>query len=66
METILDPKNPEKYIRSVAIEATRLKLLFNCVRVSCKHHRLNNLTKKHNCFHGNTKTKCDLEICPLR
>lgn len=66
MYTTYDEKNPKLYIRDVAIEATKLQLIFFNVQGNCDHFRFNQLTKAKNCFHGNTKTKCDLVICPLK
>ena len=61
-----DKKKPEPFIRSVAIEATGWIIAFNNVRGAYKYHRFNHMTQDKNCFHGNTKTKCDVFICPMK
>lgn len=61
-----DKDNPMIYIRSLAIKATEYLELFNEHRVDCELHAFNHHTKAHNCFHGNTKTKCDALLCPFK
>lgn len=63
---IFDKDNPKPYIKSVAIEATRWAMTFNDAQKECEFFRLNQVTKEKNCFHGNTLTRCDLFICPLK
>jgi len=61
-----DKENPMIYIRSLAIKATEYLELFNEHRGDCELHAFNTLTKDHNCFYGNTKTKCDALLCPFK
>ena len=56
----------EKVTGALALQATYAIELFNKTREKCFHHKLNILTKAHNCFHGNTKTKCTAFLCPLK
>jgi len=53
-------------IAALAMSATTYVDLFNEERVKCEDHAQNDLTKDHNCFHGNTKTECNHELCPLK
>ena len=50
----------------VAHEATKLVETFNKARFDCYHHAQNAQTKDNNCFHGNTKTECNIFLCPLK
>ena len=56
----------EKIIGALALQATSAVEIFNAKRKDCKYHAFNILTEEHNCFHGNTKTKCKYDLCPLR
>ena len=53
-------------IRTTAIMATGYIEAFNQQRKTCEHHAKNQMTKAHNCFHNNTKTKCDHILCPFK
>ena len=59
-------KKSKKTIGAVALSATTYLDMFDKVRVDCKHHAMNSLTKEHNCFEGNTKTECNVMVCPLK
>jgi hypothetical protein len=58
--------NREKIIGYIARYATYAINLFNENRKECCHHKFNILTERHNCFEGNTKTECNVLICPLK
>jgi len=59
-------KSNTHLISPIAIAATTYLDMFNLARLECEHHAMNNLTKNHNCFHGNTKTECNHILCPLK
>jgi len=56
----------ERIIGALALQATNAVEIFNKKRKDCSYHTLNTLTKEHNCFHGNTKTECNIFLCPLK
>ena len=59
-------KKSKKTIGAVALSATTYLEMFDKVRFDCEHHAMNTLTKAHNCFEGNTKTECNVMLCPLK
>jgi hypothetical protein len=56
----------EEITGALALQATYAVEVFNKVRKKCRHYKFNILTKADNCFHGNTKTKCNAFLCPMK
>jgi len=62
----MSKKKSKQTIGAIALSATTYLEMFDKVRIDCKDHAMNTLTKAHNCFEGNTKTECNVMLCPLK
>ena len=65
-QVIETPTPDEMLISAIAHAASAYVELFADYRKECKVYAQNTLTKDHNCYHGNTKTECNHELCPLK
>lgn len=53
-------------IKDRAIAVTIVSDAFELARPDCAFYAKNCATGDHNCFHGNTKAKCNAFLCPLK